>query len=77
MKTHEPVARNVDRPVAGLIKDLKSRGLFEDTLIVFTTEFGPQPYGGGKLRPRPLLLRVFILAGRGGSARRYGSRQDG
>jgi arylsulfatase A-like enzyme len=40
MKTHEPLARNVDKPIAGLLKDLKSRGLLEDTLVVWTTEFG-------------------------------------
>ncbi len=47
MKTHEPLARNIDRPVAGLIKDLKSRGMFDDTLIVFTTEFGRSPTAEG------------------------------
>lgn len=34
----------VDKPVAGLIKDLKARGLFEDTLIVWSGEFGRTPY---------------------------------
>lgn len=48
MKTHGPLARNVDKPVAGLIKDLKSRGLFKDTLIVFTSEFGRTPYAEGE-----------------------------
>lgn len=47
MKTHEPLARNIDKPIAGLIKDLKSRGLFEDTLIVGTTEFGRSPTAEG------------------------------
>lgn len=40
MKTHEPLARNVDQPIAGLLKDLKSRGMLDDTLVVWTTEFG-------------------------------------
>jgi hypothetical protein len=40
MKTHEPLARNVDQPIAGLIRDLKSRGMLDDTLVVWTTEFG-------------------------------------
>ena len=31
-------------PVAGLIRDLKSRGMLDDTLIVWTTEFGRTPY---------------------------------
>ena len=47
MKTHEPLARNIDKPIAGLIKDLKSRGLFEDTLIVWTSEFGRSPAAEG------------------------------
>ena len=41
-----PLAKNVDRPIAGLIKDLKSRGMLDDTLVVWTTEFGRTPWGG-------------------------------
>ncbi len=48
MKTHGPLARNIDKPIAGLIKDLKSRGLFDQTLIVFTTEFGRNPASEGE-----------------------------
>jgi hypothetical protein len=44
MDTHAPLARNVDRPIAGLLKDLKARGLLKDTLVVWTTEFGRTPY---------------------------------
>ncbi len=47
MKTHEPLARNVDQPIAGLLKDLKSRGMLEDTLVVWTTEFGRTPFTDG------------------------------
>jgi hypothetical protein len=43
MQTHAPLAKNVDQPIAGLIKDLKSRGMFDDTLLVWTTEFGRTP----------------------------------
>ncbi len=38
--THGPV---LDQPVAGLLKDLKSRGLLQDTLVAFVTEFGRMP----------------------------------
>jgi hypothetical protein len=42
----------VDKPVAGLIKDLKRRGLLEDVVVVFCTEFGRTPgleqRGGGR-----------------------------
>jgi uncharacterized protein (DUF1501 family) len=33
----------LDKPTAGLIKDLKSRGLLKDTLVLWTTEFGRMP----------------------------------
>ncbi len=44
MMDHERLARNVDRPIAGLLKDLESRGLLDDTLVVWTTEFGRTPF---------------------------------
>ncbi len=47
MKTHGPLAKNVDQPIAGLLKDLKSRGMLDDTLVVWTTEFGRTPFTDG------------------------------
>jgi Protein of unknown function (DUF1501) len=44
MMDHARLAKNVDQPIAALLKDLKSRGLFEDTLVVWTTEFGRTPF---------------------------------
>jgi hypothetical protein len=43
MAAHEPLARRIDRPIAGLLQDLKRRGMLEDTLIVWTSEFGRTP----------------------------------
>lgn len=43
IKMHAKNARNVDQPIAGLLKDLKSRGMLDDTLVVMTTEFGRRP----------------------------------
>jgi hypothetical protein len=43
-----PIAASVDKPIAGLIRDLKARGLFEDTLLIWTTEFGRTPFAQGK-----------------------------
>lgn len=37
------LAKKIDRPIAGLIQDLKRRGLLDDTLVVWTTEFGRTP----------------------------------
>ena len=47
MMTHAPLAKNVDQPIAGLLKDLKRRGMLEDTLVVWTTEFGRTPFNSG------------------------------
>ncbi|MDA0195162.1 MAG: DUF1501 domain-containing protein [Bacteroidetes bacterium] len=41
---HEANAHAVDQPIAGLIKDLKARGLLETTLIIFSGEFGRTPF---------------------------------
>jgi hypothetical protein len=41
------IASSVDKPVAGLLKDLKSRGMLDDTLVLFSTEFGRQPFTQG------------------------------
>lgn len=37
-------AESVDKPIAGLIRDLKARGMLEETLLVWTGEFGRTPY---------------------------------
>ncbi len=39
-----PIARSADQPSAALLKDLKARGMLEDTLLVWTTEFGRMPF---------------------------------
>ena len=44
MSKHGDHARAVDRPVAGLLADLKRRGLLEDTLVWWGSEFGRTPY---------------------------------
>lgn len=48
-KNHSDNARKIDRPIAGLIADLKQRGLLESTLVVCTGEFGRTPVMQGKL----------------------------
>ena len=44
---HERNAHAVDQPIAGLLKDLKSRGLMEETLVIWTGEFGRTPFAQG------------------------------
>lgn len=48
MNEHKDLAYNVDQPTAGLIKDLKQRGMLEDTIVVWATEFGRTPTREGK-----------------------------
>ncbi|HSJ01923.1 MAG: DUF1501 domain-containing protein [Verrucomicrobium sp.] len=43
MKDHADLAYNVDQPTAALITDLKQRGMLDDTLVVWATEFGRTP----------------------------------
>lgn len=47
-KGHEKNARDTDQAIAGLIKDLKARGLLEETLIVWAGEFGRTPHSTGR-----------------------------
>ena len=42
------MTRQVDQPISALIRDLKSRGLLDDTLVIFTTEFGRMPFSQGQ-----------------------------
>ncbi|MCP4835673.1 MAG: DUF1501 domain-containing protein [Phycisphaera sp.] len=44
---HEDNARAVDQPIAGLLRDLKQRGLLESTLVVWGGEFGRTPFSQG------------------------------
>ena len=41
---HAVEAKRIDRPVAGLLHDLRQRGLLDDTLVIFNTEFGRTPF---------------------------------
>jgi hypothetical protein len=50
-KNHGRLTRSVDKPIAGLLADLKARGLLEDTLVIWGGEFGRTPMseqGGGR-----------------------------
>lgn len=46
-ENHDHQAATMDQPVAALIHDLKQRGMFEDTLFIWTTEFGRSPLTQG------------------------------
>jgi hypothetical protein len=44
IKTHAPLCRATDKPIAGLIRDLKQRGMLNETLVVWSSEFGRSPW---------------------------------
>ncbi|MEO0445706.1 MAG: DUF1501 domain-containing protein [Verrucomicrobiota bacterium] len=48
MPKHETLAGQVDKPIAGLLTDLKRRGLLEDTLVWWGSEFGRTPFAQKK-----------------------------
>jgi hypothetical protein len=68
MQEHRPKAQRVDRPLAALIRDLKQRGLWDDTLLAICTEFGRTPWTDAPgTKGRNHYARAFscILAGAG------------
>jgi hypothetical protein len=65
-RDHGEMGRGLDRPAAALIRDLKARGLLEDTIVLWTTEFGRMPCSqGGKGRDHNPFTFTNWLAGGG------------
>ncbi|HJT76756.1 MAG TPA: DUF1501 domain-containing protein, partial [Gemmataceae bacterium] len=63
---HENMCGRVDRPIAALLKDLKRRGLLDETLVVWASEFGRTPMSqGGKGRDHNPYGYTMWLAGGG------------
>ncbi|MBX7121704.1 MAG: DUF1501 domain-containing protein [Opitutaceae bacterium] len=58
-------AEEVDRPTAALIRDLKERGMFDETLIIWGGEFGRTPMAQGKGRDHHIKGFSIMLAGGG------------
>ena len=66
MAEHAKHAKNIDQPIAGLLRDLKQRGMLDDTLVVWTTEFGRTPgIDGNKGRGHHSACFSSWLAGAG------------
>jgi uncharacterized protein (DUF1501 family) len=63
---HEKMCGHVDQPIAALLKDLKQRGLLDETLVVWASEFGRTPMSqGGKGRDHNPYGYTMWLAGGG------------
>ena len=76
-RDHGDMGRSMDRPAAALLKDLRARGLLDDTLVIWTTEFGRMPCAQGKGRDHnPSAFTSWMAGGgiRGGSS--YGASDD-
>ena len=65
-RDHGDMGRSLDKPAAALLTDLKARGLLDDTLVIWTTEFGRMPCSqGGKGRDHNPFTFTTWLAGGG------------
>lgn len=77
-KGHRAMGYQVDQPIAGLIKDLRARGLLDQTLIVFTGEFGRTPFtqGSNGRDHNPFGFSVWLAGGgvKGGTT--YGATDE-
>lgn len=75
---HEDNARAVDQPVAGLLRDLKARGLWDSTLVVWSGEFGRTPFaqGGDGRDHNPFGFTVWIAGGGVRPGFRYGQTDE-
>lgn len=65
---HSRRAKAADQPMAALLKDLRSRGMLESTLVVITSEFGRPPFedgSAGKGRGHQITAFTSLLAGGG------------
>ncbi|MFN0068057.1 MAG: DUF1501 domain-containing protein [Limisphaerales bacterium] len=77
-RDHGLMGRSMDRPVAALLKDLKARGLLDDTIVLWTTEFGRMPcsQGGEGRDHNPFAFTNWLAGGgiRGGVS--YGASDE-
>lgn len=75
---HEKNAREVDRPIAGLLQDLKARGLLEDTLVLWGGEFGrtPTAQGSNGRDHNPEGFTMWLAGGGVKGGLRYGATDD-
>ncbi len=77
-KDHLDMARSMDKPAAALIKDLKARGLLEDTIVIWTTEFGRMPCSqGSKGRDHnPFTFTSWVAGGGFKGGHSYGESDE-
>jgi hypothetical protein len=64
-KDHGDMGASMDRPAAALLKDLKQRGMLDETIVVWTTEFGRMPCAQGRGRDHNPFTFTSWMAGGG------------
>lgn len=63
-ENHSRLSSQVDQPIAGLLQDLKQRGMLKDTIVVWATEFGRSPGAEGDGRDHhPQAFSVWLAGG--------------
>ncbi len=77
-RDHEQNAREVDKPISGLLTDLKARGLLKDTLVLWGGEFGrtPTAQGSDGRDHNPEAFTIWLAGGGTKPGVRYGSTDD-
>ncbi len=77
-KDHSQNAAEVDKPIAGLLKDLKARGLLEDTLVLWAGEFGrtPTAQGSDGRDHNPEAFTIWMAGGGVKPGLSYGATDD-
>ena len=76
-RDHGPLARGMSRGAAALIKDLEQRGMLEDTIILWTTEFGRMPCSqGSKGRDHNPFVFTNWMCGGGVKGGTYGESDE-
>ena len=75
---HEGLARQADKPIAGLLQDLKQRGLLDETLVVWGTEFGRTPVsqGGNGRDHNPYGFTLWLAGGGVKGGYSYGATDE-
>lgn len=77
-RDHEQNAAEVDKPIAGLLRDLKSRGLLKDTLVLWGGEFGrtPTAQGSDGRDHNPEAFTMWLAGGGVKAGLSYGATDD-
>lgn len=76
-KGHGAMATQVDQPIAALLQDLKERGMLDDTLVVFTGEFGRTPFSQGSGRDHnPYGFSLWLAGGGTKGGVTYGATDE-